>query len=82
MSQNILLLIRSDIKALDDKVSALQTQVDDVRTNLPDTTELNNKLDAQATSLETIISQVNNINDVLNPEIPDVPVLNNKKSKK
>ncbi|AXU41726.1 P10 [Spodoptera eridania nucleopolyhedrovirus] len=73
MSQNILLLIRADIKAVDEKVDALQQSVNDVSANLPDTSELSAKLDAQATSLETIISQVNNINDVLNPELPEIP---------
>ncbi|QWO71549.1 p10 [Orgyia pseudotsugata single capsid nuclopolyhedrovirus] len=74
MSQNILLLIRADIKAVDDKVTALQQAVEDVRTNLPDTTELNEKLDAQTQSLNTITSTVNNINDILNPDIPEVNV--------
>ncbi|QEI03491.1 P10 [Spodoptera cosmioides nucleopolyhedrovirus] len=73
MSQNILLLIRADIKAVDEKVDALQQSVNDVSANLPDTSELSAKLDAQATSLETIINQVNNINDVLNPELPEIP---------
>lgn len=79
MSQNILLLIRSDIKDVDAKVDALQSSVDDVKANLPDTTELSNKLDAQATTLDTIVSQVNNILEVLNPEIPDLPVPNLRK---
>lgn len=73
MSQNILLLIRADIKAVDEKVDALQQAVNDVSANLPDTSELSAKLDAQATTLDTIVNQVNNINDVLNPEIPDLP---------
>lgn len=72
---NILLVIRNDIKAVDAKVTALQTQVDDVRANLPDVTEINNKLDAQAASLDTIGTTVNSINEVLNPEIPpDTPL--------
>ncbi|AAF33659.1 ORF130 p10 [Spodoptera exigua multiple nucleopolyhedrovirus] len=73
MSQNILLLIRADIKAVDEKVDALQQAVNDVSANLPDTSELSAKLDAQATTLDTIVTQVNNINDVLNPDLPDVP---------
>nr|AEU04750.1 P10 [Spodoptera litura MNPV X17] len=75
MSQNILLLIRSDIKAVDAKVDALQQSVDDVKANIPDTSDLSAKLDAQATTLDTIVSQVNNINDVWNPdiEVPEVP---------
>jgi Nucleopolyhedrovirus P10 protein len=72
MSQNILLLIRADIKALDDKVTALQAQVDDVRANIPDTTDLNAKLDAQATQLDSISNSVNIINDILNPDIPEL----------
>jgi hypothetical protein len=88
MSQNILLLIRADIKAVDEKVDALQQSVNDVSANLPDTSELSAKLDAQANTLDTIVSQVNNINDVLNPDIPEVPGLQKqqqqqqKKSKK
>ncbi|CDG72471.1 p10 (Ac137) [Spodoptera exigua multiple nucleopolyhedrovirus] len=73
MSQNILLLIRADIKAVDEKVDALQQAVNDVSANLPDTSELSAKLDAQATTLDTIVTQVNNINDVLNPDLPDLP---------
>ncbi|QNV47847.1 fibrous body protein [Alphabaculovirus altersperidaniae] len=73
MSQNILLLIRSDIKAVDEKVDVLQQSIDDVKSNLPDTSELSAKLDAQATTLDTIVSQVNNINDILNPDLPEVP---------
>ncbi|AIZ48697.1 p10 [Agrotis segetum nucleopolyhedrovirus B] len=73
MSQNIFLLIRSDIAAVSSRVNALQAAIEDVRTNLPDVTELNTKLDAQAVTLDTIIGQVNNIIDVLNPELPDVP---------
>ncbi|ACI47502.1 P10 [Spodoptera litura nucleopolyhedrovirus II] len=73
MSQNILLLIRADIKAVDEKVDALQQSVNDVSANLPDTSELSAKLDAQANTLDTIVSQVNNINDVLNPDIPELP---------
>lgn len=82
--QNILLLIRADIKALDDKVTSLQGQVDDVRTNLPDVTEINTKLDGQATTLDSISNSVNIINDILNPEIPEVPdvPLQNKHKKK
>ncbi|AAM95144.1 p10 [Helicoverpa armigera multiple nucleopolyhedrovirus] len=80
--QNILLLIRADIKALDDKVTSLQGQVDDVRTNLPDVTEINSKLDGQATTLDSISNSVNIINDILNPEIPDVPLQQNKHKKK
>lgn len=80
MSQNIFLLIRGDIKALDTKVDAVQAAIEDVRANLPDVTEINNKLDAQATTLDTIITQVNNITDILNPELPDLPeVLNQAK---
>ncbi|ABI35703.1 p10 [Ectropis obliqua nucleopolyhedrovirus] len=75
MSQNILLVIRADIKALDDKVTALQQQVEDVRTNLPDTTELNTKLDAQAQSLDTISTTVNDIHNTLNPDLPEIPIL-------
>ncbi|WBB27253.1 P10 [Mythimna sequax nucleopolyhedrovirus] len=83
--QNILLLIRADIKALDDKVTSLQSQVDDVRTNLPDVSEINSKLDGQATTLDSISNQVSIINDILNPEIPevpDVPLQQNKSKKK
>nr|WUR10829.1 p10 [Calliteara abietis nucleopolyhedrovirus] len=75
MSQNILLLIRSDIKALDDKITSVQQQLDDVKANLPDTTELNEKLDSQAQALDTISTTVNDIHNTLNPEIPDVPIL-------
>jgi hypothetical protein len=79
---NILLVIRNDIKAVDAKVTALQAQVDDVRTNLPDVTEINNKLDAQAASLETIGTTVNSINEILNPEIPpDTPLQSGKYKK-
>ncbi|ACI28851.1 P10 [Agrotis ipsilon multiple nucleopolyhedrovirus] len=74
MSQNIFLLIRSDIAAVTSRVDALQAAIEDVRTNLPDVTDLNTKLDAQAVTLDSIIGQVNNILEVLNPEIPDVPV--------
>ncbi|QHB21711.1 P10 [Artaxa digramma nucleopolyhedrovirus] len=73
MSQNILVLIRSDIKALDEKVTDLQQQVDDVKTSLPD--NLSEKLDAQAQALDTITSTVNDIHDTLNPEIPDLPLV-------
>ncbi|ABY65747.1 p10 [Orgyia leucostigma nucleopolyhedrovirus] len=73
MSQNILLLIRADIKALDDKVTALQQTVEDVRTNLPDVTELNEKLDAQTQSLDTISTTVQEIHDTLNPTLPEIP---------
>nr|AAC59607.1 P10 [Buzura suppressaria nucleopolyhedrovirus] len=80
MSQNILLVIRSDIKALDTKVTALQQQVTDVQqqitdvqSNLPDITELNDKLDAQSATLTNLQTIVEAISDILNPEIPDLP---------
>lgn len=88
MSQNILLVIRQDIAGVSDQVSALQAVVDDVQANLPDVTELNTKLDAQsaqldtlqasgeqtATLLQTLSEAVENITNILNPEIPDLPV--------
>lgn len=86
MSQNIFLLIRSDIKALDAKVDSLQAAIEDVRANLPDVSELSAQLEAQSATLDTIVTQVNNINDILNPEIPppdeDVPVVQSRKAKK
>jgi len=66
MSQNILVLIRQDIKELDDKVSALQTTEDDIRANLPDVSAISDKLDAHAAQLDSISTTVNNINDSLN----------------
>ncbi|QAT90416.1 P10 [Spodoptera exempta nucleopolyhedrovirus] len=74
MSQNIFLLIRSDIKAINDKVDALSASLEDVKNNLPDVTELSTKLDGQTTTLETIVNQINSITDILNPDIPDLPV--------
>ncbi|AJD80709.1 P10 [Pseudoplusia includens SNPV IE] len=73
MSQNILLLIRADIQAVSQKVDVLQSSVDDVRANLPDVTELNEKLDAQSASLATLQTAVDAITDILNPEIPEIP---------
>ncbi|QED40545.1 P10 [Chrysodeixis includens nucleopolyhedrovirus] len=84
MSQNILLLIRADIKDLDAKVDAVQAAVEDVRANLPDVAELNDKLDAQAVSLANLQTVVDNIDATLNPdipEIPEIPVVNKKKFK-
>ncbi|QEI03644.1 P10 [Rachiplusia nu nucleopolyhedrovirus] len=83
MSQNILLLIRSDIKDLDAKVDTLQTAIEDVRANLPDVAELTDKIDAQITTLSNLQTVIDRIDETLNPEIPDVPdvptVRNNKK---
>lgn len=75
MSQNILLLIRADIKDLDTKVDTLQAAVEDVRANLPDVAELSDKLDAQSNTLANLQATIDNINDTLNPEIPDLPDL-------
>jgi hypothetical protein len=66
MSQNILVLIRQDIKELDDKVGAIQTAVDDIKANLPDVSAISDKLDAHASQLDSISTTVNNINDALN----------------
>ena len=66
MSQNILVLIRQDIKELDDKVGTIQTAVDDIKANLPDVSAISDKLDAHATQLDSISTTVNNINDALN----------------
>ncbi|QYC92780.1 P10 [Trabala vishnou gigantina nucleopolyhedrovirus] len=82
MSQNILLLIRADIKALDDKVTALQQSVDDVKANLPDVTEINEKLDAQTQALDAISTTVSEINNTLNPDIPDLPLSKTAQNKK
>jgi Nucleopolyhedrovirus P10 protein len=73
MSQNILLLIRSDIKEVDTKVTALQGAVADIQGNLPDVTEINDKLDAQTTALATLQAAVDAINAILNPDLPDLP---------
>ncbi|AKR17289.1 P10 [Urbanus proteus nucleopolyhedrovirus] len=75
MSQNILVVILNEIRSINDKVDALQTSVEDVRSNLPDVSELNDRLDAQSAQLTTIQSAVQEINDILNPELPEVPGL-------
>nr|ADE80910.1 P10 [Spodoptera litura nucleopolyhedrovirus] len=98
MCQNILLVIRQDIKNLSDQVTALQGAVDDVRANLPDVTEINDKLDAQnaqlvsleasneaiSTLVQSLSEAVQNITDILTPDIPDLPIpdppLGNKKN--
>lgn len=71
MSQNILLLIRADIKAVDDKVTALQTTVAEISSNLPDVTEITELLETQSATLAGIQATVDNINTVLNPELPE-----------
>ncbi|ADB84462.1 p10 [Apocheima cinerarium nucleopolyhedrovirus] len=73
MSQNILVLIRNDVKEVDTKVTALQDAVADIQGNLPDVTEINDKLDAQTTALATLQTAVDAINAALNPDVPDVP---------
>ncbi|UJZ88969.1 p10 [Erannis ankeraria nucleopolyhedrovirus] len=73
MSQNILVLIRNDVKEVDTKVTALQTAVADIQSNLPDVTEINDKLDAQTTALATLQTAVEAITAILNPDLPDLP---------
>ncbi|UOQ18816.1 P10 [Olene mendosa nucleopolyhedrovirus] len=72
MSQNILLVIRADIKALSDKVDAVQQEVQDLAANMPDVGALNGKIDAQTSALTTVQSTLDKIEAVLNPEIPSL----------
>ncbi|ADD73746.1 ORF37 [Lymantria xylina nucleopolyhedrovirus] len=72
MSQNILLVIRADIKALSDKVDAVQQEVQDLATNMPDVGALTGKIDAQTSALTTVQSVLDKIEAVLNPEIPSL----------
>ncbi|AKC91739.1 p10 [Lambdina fiscellaria nucleopolyhedrovirus] len=75
MSQNIFLVIRADIAAVSEQVAALQTVVEQVQSSLPDGDEINTKLDEQAAALTALQTTVNNINEILTPELPDVPVV-------
>ncbi|AIU41248.1 p10 [Sucra jujuba nucleopolyhedrovirus] len=72
-SQNILLVIREDVKELDTKVTALQTQLTELQSNVPDITNIEEKLDAQTTILTTLQSTIDAIQDILSPVIPDLP---------
>ena len=55
-------------------LAELQTAIGDVRTNLPDTEELNVKLDAQTATLEIVNTKLDAIDAILNPEIPPLPL--------
>ncbi|AJK91666.1 p10 [Spodoptera frugiperda granulovirus] len=70
MSQNILVLIRNEVAAVSEKL-------DNLASNLPNVDEINQKLDAQSASLQTLTTDVTTANSkldaitaILNPTVP------------
>lgn len=70
MSQNILVLIRNEIEAVSEKL-------DNLASNLPNVEEINQKLDAQSASIQTLQTDVSSANSkldaitaILNPTVP------------